>query len=691
MNARLVFSYEKKFPSELHYWFVNEEDKIRLFSNAIKTPEIYVSPSGITIKGDWVYQSGQTVVKRSGEEKEEEDEANEKDLINYPKENVVDYAYVGDALMTIEKTGDTYYFSGDKFTGYDHKYGFITLEKKDKIIILTNGKQIEREKPLKYRVLPSFINLVYQNESVVYDIDGRMVARFKKPLYYLGKTSKGILFQVAIGESSGKIMAEKDPDMFTYCSGESALIGESQLGIVISCNKQLKYYSDGAWTAISKTTDITSSFANSNFIIVTDSETIVYPGDSITKPLFTVRPMHTVYADRKYIYFLSEPKKFYVVEAAENYQPFLINRDEHNMVILTIDKALYPSLKLGKRLIQIKEREEGDKVIIRLEPSRLSAPVQSKIEINNEIIEYTEEIKIAEASVVLEPIEAYILVSEGGRVKNAEGNYNALLRLRVNYEIPTKLKSFLKVKVQGREYSFPITKMEDDVVLDIPLIKADTRDEMIIISLERNGYTEASKEFPVKVKEVIKSTKNPKPFEVIEDATRKVVKKTEEGLFEWVKVWEYPDPYDNVVITKAGNIISIEGEKFEVIPGIHEFTVNKKGYKRHYIIYGIESPLRGIKASVNKNELYIEVSLDYKAPVTVIYGTYIQTSNDGKFVFPFDPFHSTIIVKIYYSETIKWEYVYQLNGIDRLSVKNALYLSKILEDEFEDKGVFTIV
>lgn len=682
MNPHLVFTYNKGLPSELKYWFVEEGGKIRLLSNAIKTPKVYVSADGLIINGEWVYQSGQSVIKIDEEKESSED---------YPSENIAGFAYLDGTVLAIEKEGNLFVFNNEKFNKYQHKYAFTVLEDKNRIVILTNERKIERERPLSYRITPAFINLIYQNESVVINTDGKVVAKFNKPLYYLGKTSKGLLFQVARGDSSGKIIAENDPEFITFCSGETAYIGESQLGIVISCNKQLKYYSESTWTTISRISDIVATYANTNFIITTDAETIVYPGDSLTKPLFTLPAMEAVHADRKYIYLISQSKRLYVIEADKDYQPFTIERDKYGMVTLTIDKQLYSSLKFGKGLVQVWKREDGNKVIIRIEPSRLLVPVQSKIEVTNEIIKYVEEIKINEVSVELEPIEAYIIVSNKGRVKNTEGNYNALLKLRVRYKIPTEMPCFIKIKIQEKEYSYPISKIEDEISLDIPITKEDVKDEIVIVSLERNGYLEASKEFPAKVKEVVEEKGDHKVIYVIDGVSKKKIEKTENEIFEWSKVWEYQDPYDNVIITKAGNIITIEGSKFEVKPGIRKVTIRGKNYNRDYLIYGIISPLKNINAIIDKNKLYLDISLEYRAPVTVIYGTQIQTSNDGKFVFSLDPFYQTIIVKIYYSETIKWDYVFRLQDIAKTSMKHALELSKIMEENFESMGFFTNV
>ena len=679
MYPHLVYSFEKRLPSELTYWFINDGDKIKLFSNAIKTPDIYVYSNNININGKWVYWSGQRVIIQKDE--------NIIDSIEYSDPNVVDFTYIDNTVRTIEKDGNIFIYNGNKFTKYYHKYGFIVLENKNKFVVIVNGREFEYDRPVSYRITPSFINLVYNNESVVINTNGDKIARFRKPFYYLGRTSKGTLFQIPSGESIGKIISEEDPDLFSICRGETEYIGESMIGIIISCNKKLKYYSDNSWTTISNTSNLLADFANNNFVSITDSNTIIYPGDSLINPLFTLPVMHSVFADRRYIYLISESKKFYVIEVDQDYTPFTIIKDRYNMVTLSIEKPLYESLKLGKGLVQIKEGEEGNKVIVRIEPNRLSVPVQSKIQIDNEIIKYVEDINISQANIELEPISAYIIASEGGRLKNKEGYYNAILKVRVRYKIPTKLKSFLKIKVQGKEYSFLINKIEGDITHEIPLLKTDMTDEIITISIERNGYIEASKEFPVKVKELVKDKKDYKTFEVIDGASRKVVKKSENGEFEWGQLWEYPDPYDNVIIAKAGSVINLKGQKFEVRPGIKRYSVERNNYRREYIIQGLTNPIKDVRATIDKNKINLEVICDYKVLITAIYGTQIQTNSDGKFIFALDPFYSTVLIKVFYANDIKWDYIYQLKDIKQLSVNHAITLSSMIKQYFEDSGI----
>jgi len=671
---RLIFTYEKKMP-ELTYWFLNIDNRIRLLSDAIRTPEIYISSKGVEIKGEWIYKSGKSVIRKEGKREDRTDHSNS---------NAIGFVYVDDIVKTIESKGKFFIYDDEKYSNYVHDYAFSVLENKSKILIIVNGKEIEEEKPINYRITPAFINLVYNDKSIVINIDGKRES-FNKGMYYLGESTKGKIFQTL----SGKILAERDPNLVGICSSDTYYLGEASEGIVIICGKQVKYHREGAWTELSSVINERASYANFNFVVVTNTDTMVYNGHF--EKIFELSNIHAAIADKKYLYFLTESKRIYVVDATQTSAPFTILKDSAGFT-LTIERALYPFLRLGKGLIEVKEKEEQDKITLRIEPTKLSVPTKSKIEIISDLIKYSKEISIPQSDVELDMINSYISVSEGGRVKGTEGNYNAILKARVKYNIPTKLPVTLKFKIRGKEYSYSLDKTEDDTVFNVPLFKQDTKDEIVVISLERNNYIEISREYTVKTKEVIKDPQDYKTLEVINNVSRRIVKKSEREDFEWAKISEFQEIYDNVIIAKAGNIVVIEGQKYEVKDGLQKITVSREDekeiYNREYILYGLSDPIENIKAKIAINKLYLLIKLKYKIPITVIYGTQIKTNSNGKFVFSLDPFYSKIIVKAYYSNDIKWEHTFIIKNIMKEAILHALILSTKLKEQLDEFATF---
>ena len=592
--------------------------------------------------------------------------------------NAIDFLYIDNNIYPIERKGKNVIFNGEKYSAYYRKFGFSVLENKNKIQIFASNKEIELEKPTNYRINPLYVNLVYENDSVIIDINGNKFS-YNRPDYYLGTSSKGKIFQTL----SGKIVTEGEYDLLGVCTSDAYYLGEASIGLILLCNNKLKYYYNGGWAYLSNTSNLLANYVNHNYIITTDTQTNVYDGN--LKKLFDLNNVLSSIADRKYVYLISNSRKIYMIEPSNDYFPIEVSRDSQG-VIITIDKRAYNSVKFGKGLIKIYESNDGEKYIARVEPSRLSVTTQSKIEVSNELFTYYEDVIIPPIESELSLIEGYILMTRNGRVKGVNEHYNAILKARVKYKIPSKLGSVIKLKILGKEYPFTITSSEGELSINIPIVKFNSNEEVLFLSLERNGFIETSKEYMIKVKEIKEST-NYRIIKQIENVSRKVITKSEDEYFEWVKVEEYQDIYDNVIIAKERSIINIEGERFEVKTGFQKISIQRDKYTREYIVYGLPSPIKNIETVLRNNKLFINVDLAYKLPITVIYGTQIKTGSSGEFVFELDPAYSTIILKAYYSNNIKWEFNYKINELIKSALMEAEKLSINIKEKLNDYGI----
>ena len=667
MIPKILQAYERKIPLELNYWFIKENEQIRLLSDAIKNPEIRIDRE-LKIKGEWIYSKDHHIVRRY-EDKEE---------IIYSNNNAVGFIYLDDHLYPIERRGKNIFFNGEKYASYQHKFSFSLLENKNRIIVFTNNKEIELEKPVAYRINPSYVNLVYDNYSIIIDLDGNK-STYKRPDFYLGTSSKGKIFQTL----SGKIVTEGEYELLGVCTSDAYYLGEASVGLVIICNNKLKYYYRGGWAYLSNISSLTANYVNYNYIIATDAQTSVYDGN--LKKLFDLNNILAVIADRKYIYIVSNSRKIYIIEPSDDYFPIEVIQDSQG-IIVTVDKRSQGVIKLGKGLIKVDETSDGEKDIIRVEPSRLSVSTQSKIEVSNELFTYHKEISVPPLKSELNLLEGYILVAKDGKVKNINDYYNAVLKARIKYKIPTRLASIIKLKILGKEYSLTLNNSEGEISIAIPIVKFNSNEELVLLSLERNGFIEESKEYVIKVKE-IKENKDYKRIERIENASRKIISRAEDEYFEWIKLEEYQSVYDNVIIAKEGDVVNIEGEKFKVKAGVQKVTIQKDNFSREYFIYGVPSPIKDIKASIQTDKLILKADLKYALPITVIYGTQIKTSYNGEFIFNLDPAYSTVIVKAYYSENIKWEYKYELSKLIENAIIEAEIVSKTLKEELAVYGI----
>lgn len=667
MIPKIIQAYEQKLPSELNYWFVNENGKIKVLSDAIKNPEIYIDKE-IKIEGEWIYKRDHYVVKRD-EEKED---------VIYSNADAIDFLYIDNEVRPVERKGKNVIFNGEKYSIFYRKFGFSVLENKNKVLVFSNNKEIELDKPIGYRITPLYANLVYDSYSITVDTNGNKFL-YNRPDFYLGTSSKGKIFQTL----SGKIVTEGEYDLLGVCTSETYYLGEASIGLVLICDKKVKYYYRGGWAYLSNTSNLLANFANYNYIIITDIHTSIYDGN--LKKLLDLNNIHSIIAERKYIYIISSSKKLYIIEPSSDYFPLEISHDSHG-VIVAVNKGFYASLKLGKGLIKVSEASNSEKVIIRVEPSHLSVTTQSKIEVSNELFVYNKDIVIQPLESELSLLEGYIFLTKNGRVKNVNEFYNAILKTRIKYKIPSKLGSIIKLKILGKEYSFSVTNSEGELSINIPIVKFNSNEEVLFLSLEHNGFVETSKEYVIKVKEV-KESRNYRTVEQIEDASRRIITKSEDESFEWVRVEEYQDIYDNVIIAKEGDMVTIGGERFKTKSGSQKLIIQKDNYVREYFVYGLPNPIKSVKAFLQNNKLVINIDLRYILPITVIYGTQIETSLKGEFIFDLDPAYSTVIVKAYYSENIKWEFNYKIMELIKSALSNAEKISTNIKEQLNNYGI----
>ena len=667
MIPKIIHAYEQRLPLELNYWFAKENERIKVFSDAIKSPEIYIDKE-VKIKGEWIYKRDRYIIRKQ-EEKEE---------VIYPNTEAVDFIYIDNDIRPVERKGKNIIFNNEKYLMFYRKFGFSIFENKNKILIFTNNKIIELEKPISYRVNPLYVNLVYENNSIVIDINGNKFS-YNRPDFYLGTSSKGKIFQTL----SGKIVTEGEYDLLGICSSEAYYLGEASIGLVLACNNKLKYYYKGGWAYLSNISNLLANYANYNYVIVTDIQSTVYDGN--LKKLFDLNNIHSIIANRKYIYAISNSRRIYIIEPTDDYFPLEISQDSHGVTV-AVDKGLYDLVRLGKGLIKVSESIEGGKVIMRVEPSRLSVTTQSKIEVSNELFTYSKDIIIPPTEPELSLLEGYILIARNGRVKNVNEYYNAILKSRIKYKSHSMLESIIKIKILGKEYPFYITNSEGELLINIPIVKFSLDEEVVLLLLERNGFIETSKEYVIKVKEV-KDNKNYRTFEQIENVSRRIISKSEDQYFEWIRKEEYQNIYDNVKIARENDFINIEDNRFEVRAGIQKITIQRDNYVREYVVYGIPNPIKSVEAYIQSNKLHINIALAYKLPITVIYGTQIKTSPNGEFVFDLDPVYSTILVKAYYSENIKWEFNYKFMELIKIALIEAEKLSRNIKEQLSIYGI----
>lgn len=669
MIPQIVSQFSINLPNDLNYWFYTNGETIRLSSNAIVTPEISLSENGINIKGYWVIKRNFSVIHI--------DEDNNEKIV-YSDPQALDFVLLGEEVYPILRKNKYIIFNNEKYIDYKHKYSFYVLENKNKIEVIVNGKLIDLEKPIKYRIYPSFISIVYEDHSVLIDNSGKK-ERMNKPAFYLGKTSLGDIYQSV----AGKIISEQEYDLLGICTSEAYLIGESSSGIIIACGEKVKNYYKGGWSYISNISNITASFVNYNFVIITDLQTSVYTGE--LKKLFDLQNVKSIIANRKYLFVLSNSHKLYLIEPIEKDLIEVINSNNTLSSPAIIKVSDMWDIKLGKELIEIEKKSESNYRLLYVEPYRLTQ-VTSTITLENELFKYSKNLEVISENLDISLVNAELIKAVNGRIKGSPEFYNSILRLNIKYKIPSRTEKYIKIKVHEKEYKFNIKDTQGEMFISIPLVKFDNNEELVVLQVERKGYIETTKEFLIPIK-IVKENKNYHREEIIENTVRKVIEKSSDSLFEWIKIFEFPLDYENVIIAKARDKVIIEGKEIEVREGKQIIEISKTGYKRIYIVYGIPNPIRNISAKILNNKLYINVDTALRIPITVIYGTQIQTSNGGEYIFELDPAYSSLNIKIYYSNDIKWETKYELQDLFRKSIIYSLVSAVKLKEELATFGL----
>ncbi|BFH74419.1 hypothetical protein SJAV_23630 [Sulfurisphaera javensis] len=669
MIPHILSVFDINLPKDVNFWFLTHEDVIQIYSDALKTPEIKIK-NDIDVKGHWLLKKGSNVIRV-------EDGENE---IVYSNQSAYDFILVGEDIYTVEKKGKNFVFNGSKFLNYKHKYSFYVLDNKSNTVVITNGKLIELNKAIKYRINPNFINLIYDEYSLIIDNFGNK-KEIKKPSFYLGKTSLGYIYQTL----AGKITMESEYDLLGICSSDAYLIGESTSGIMIACGDKVKVYFRGGWSYLSSISNINASFANYNYVIITDNLTTVYNGE--LKKLYDLQNVHSIVADRKNIYVISNSRRIYILDQTEK-EPIEILSSYNsleNSAIIKVNKKYLGEIKNDNKIIKIAEREEGDNVLLFIEPYRLTSVISS-ISIENELFKYSQNININSDKPEIKLVEGYIVKAVGGRIKGNTDFYNSIIKLKIKYNIPSRIKKILRLKIEGKEYTFEIENTNGEISINIPYVKFDSNEEIITLSIERNGFIELMNEYVLPIKQV---EENPQYVskEIIENASRKILQISEKDAFEWIRTFEYPSIYDNVIIAKEGSEINIEGINIKVKGGKQIISINKDNYKKEYIIYGLSYPIKEIYGNIIGNDLFIKIKYLYNLPTTIIYGTQIQTSTSGDFVFRLDPTYSNIYVRVYYSNDIKWEKTYMIENILEKSIINAFYIANKLKEELGNYGI----
>jgi len=668
-----VIDYASKItiPNVSEVWLEATGNSVKLFSNAIKTPDITIYPNISLLNDQWIYVNHNKVLELS--------DGKESVLLELDK-SVSGVVYIDGELVQVKKGLFGILFQNEKYLSFERKYNFSVLlnSKEIKIITPYYNKIIELEKPKYYRIYRNFMDLVYDNEVKVIYADGN-VKKFSKEGFYIGTSSLGNLFQTP----SGRIISDSSQyDVLGICSSEAEFLGESFGGILILCENRAKIFYKGGWSYIGLVSNPFATVANGEFIIITDSISHIF--HYTLKKLFDLKNTRSLSILGRNLVILTNSGKVYYVSIGDESEYYKIKKFEGYSIIYLSEK-ISGEIVLGRKLVEVKRWFDNGKLAIKIEPFNLSDSYKDKIVVTNEIFDYNFDVEVSGGNINLELSSGVVKVLRNGMYKG-DKNSNAVLELHLNYKFPTELEKKVKVRVGNKELEQEVGK-EGSLSLKLPYYKNNNNEEEnVIVELIRGAKIELKKEFIVRVLEVKIDSNNYREVQGIEDYKEYKMKVYSNGEFESYELFEKPSFYDNLIMSKVGETVNVDGIKINVKEGLNSVIVKKENEKRTYYIYGVSEPLRGVKVYLKGDELVIHLDKAYpQFPLTIVYGTNYITTLSDTVIFKADPAYSFIHVLAKIGE-LRWEYNYKIDLLLPV-IRNASMIGSKVKELFESFGV----
>ena len=659
-------------PSDTNVWMSRHEGKIVLHSDAVKSPYIEIYPTFIE-KGDWILWKDNKVIKLDG---------NRREIIKeYDSKLPLDVVYMNEEIMPVYKGLRGIVFNGEKYTSYFSKYGFKVFTNGIIKIITPEGKEVELDKPIYYRIFNDYVSVVYSDFSLTIGRDGS-IKKYKKPAVFLASTSIGDIYQTL----NGRIISDSlDYDLLGVCSSDVHFLGESYSGIFISCEGKVKYFYKGGWSYLGQIyNNLQSSDVNKYLVVLTNDITNVYSYD--LKKIYSLKNIRALKLIDYKIVALSRTNRIYIVSPNEDEDLITVQRDTIGYKI-EIRDVIKGEVILGQKVVETRRNYENNKLVIHVEPYLMDgSQVEEIIKVVNEIYEYEYPIKLRSEKLKLsiKDLKLNVALHNGKYVKDESSN--AVLKGTLVFDIPTNLRKMVSIKVRNKEISYELTELTGEINFELPFYKIGDSEEVVQVRIHRGSKVEEVYEFTVKPKFVEKKgIRTVSTY--IEDSKKIRVEKIVNGDFIWEKREEHPDFYNVLVIGKAGEFVNIEGNNVQVTKGRKEIEIKKSNIKRKYIIYGFENPVKVESAEIVGENLCIYLRKNLNNVVVVgRYGTQITVTDSEKLTFKLEPTYDTVSLLVNLGG-IQWNEEYKLLDLFKKVLFKAVKESLMLKEEIETFGV----
>jgi hypothetical protein len=632
----------------LDHWLEWREGKLRILTNALRQPELYLWPNE-SPKGDWLFQRGEKLI-----------------LISEGKESVVDeendtkFVRVGEEIEKIRLL-DRPEFKGERFDGLMEN-GKVTVLTGKKVVAFSEGRTWETDGG-KVTIRGDYVSVTREGYTEVWR--GGQVFNLDGEGYVLGRNEKGLVFREIEG-----IIREEGGRVLGVCTGETFLLGEGERTL-IWCDGSVRLPLKGGWRELGRSPMPLSCSCGNNYAILAGEETTVIDLFELHS-LVRLKQIHRSAVDDRRAFVTTKNGEVAILDLVEG-------EDEPIKILSQMGEGRGAKVRVrgGMGQVEIRGdlleigREEGRDIILEVEPLWLEGG-KGEVVVSNPFWSFGEEIWLDGASPKLEIGDLRLLVAKEGKCVEGEGN--ALIEGKVTYSIPGGKGCTLVIDGDGGRKEITL-KGEGETLFALVGRKFDLKQSDIRFTLLRMGKV-IMREVRLLTPVIVDRPKVPS----VRTKSRKGNMEEErevwsDGRFVWTKVTRVPVDYIGVFFGKVGEYSELIGAEITEGPQL----VEKDG--REYLIVGLRDPVKGIKLESTGTSLIVHV--DSEKPVEVVHGL---NSARGwkKLEVPMDPIFPWVKVRAF-DQGLIWERTIKLPN--ELTLLTAVRAGRALARELESYGL----
>lgn len=668
----VLSSYKLTLPDNLEYW-ITKGDKLPILKfNALSYPKIYLDEKDILYDEEEIYYEEKGYLYKFNIKSREKIKISDK-----PAEGFI---FQDEKIIPVNSSVKALDVDVIKV----HKnLDVLVIEGKKDFLIYFNRTLLNTQKPKEYYLTKDFISLIYNKKTIA--IDKNAMEKIEIPLEgavigksldnkFIIKGKNGIIY--LFYNSQFRILG--------ICSYEATYLGELGDGYIIVCGDQVKLYSKESWSYIGKT-NRNIGHANGFYGIISLNGKTLILNENLIK-LGELKEIYTAYILHNKAYVLSKDIWIGILELNRLEEPFQILNQGYSYKICGKGNQGYVTLIQQHSELYISK--SSDENCYSIEPKNIVVNEEKNVSIklSSPFYLYEVSISIELRKPSIELLSKSLLVSLDGGRTNLDNSKNALLTLKISYNIPTDRKINLLISIDNDTIRIPLQKNSDIIEIEKPLNLYNLDEKILKFSIEHENIIEQLKEYLIKPEEV-KKPKYPEKIETFNEIKDlECISKTvyKDKKFSWLALHTSICDYNGIYLGKIGDTVSIDGKTFRINNNYEEIEIARDGYTRHYILIGISDPVKVKDIRIVKDSLHIE--FDTRYPIEVQYGFHACRGYINSCNFPLDPITCDIVFKSYVGNlVVKTEL--KIEECPSIYLRKAILNANELKKHFENLGL----